>query len=1133
MDGEAAPAHGQPDAVLLAPLTEDTFLHNLHVRYKRDIIYTYVGNALVSVNPCRPLPLYSAELVRAYLARPPYQLPPHLYAITATAYRWVRDRNESQCIVITGESGAGKTEAARVCLQCAVLAGPAGTLLEAFGNAATARNHNASRFGKLLDIEFDFKGDPVGGHITHYLLEKERVCGAAAGERNFHVLYQLLAGADVSLLKRLKLQRSWEQYRILRGGGGGGGAEPPASSPRRPPPAPPAPPPPGPRAPHADTDHFAFTKAAMATLGFGGGECGAVLRVLAFVLKLGNVRFEPQHNIDGSIGARLHQPYELTEACALVGVEAAALAAALQAAPPSPARAESEGVPEHEYEWEEAEAGARAAAEGEAEAEAEAEAESCAEWAAALRDRLLCALYSRLFTWLITAVNDAIKPAEAGKRCTLGILDVYGFESLAYNGLERLLVNYAAERVQAAVTGATLRREQEEYAREGLAWQPLPYHDHELHADLLDAGPDSVLGVLRDCTVRRASDAAFLQRLQRRRHPRLHVVPPDHFQIVHFGGPVTYSARGIVQRNRDAVCRRCAAALGAAREPLLAALFAPAAPPAPAAGSPRRPAALACRQRALVAALVRRLPAAPRLVRCLRPDPLLRPQRFDAPLLRHQLRSQGIMDMALLRRAGWCESMCARALLARYGLLAGPGAPRGHDDPVRAARALLRSLPIPSAEFAYGRTKVFIRSPRTVWELEALRAARVARLAAALQRAWRRHAARRRLRAQRVLARAWRAYRATRELPERQALQRQLQVGEASLYPLAAEAGDVSVLHGRDCAQARRRVAALGRAGAAAWAGGVVWRAWCTAARRRYLRGLARRLPPRHASPACAAWPPCPLPRLLGRADALLRRLHHRWRCRLYRAAFDQTARNRMREKVTASVLFKDRKLTYARSVAHPFVGDYVRLRASAAWRRGLGAAGDRYVVFADVVGKVARSSGRVARCLAVLSTGALLLLDARSLRLKRRVPAHAVYRLSLSPHADDVLVVHVRACGAPDSSAEELSQCSSRDAPDAPGCLFGGEGARRRRGDLMLRTCHVLELATKLFLVVQNAVGAPPHVNIATEFEANFGQQTVTVSFHVLSGGGEGAGLAAEPALAASGGARLLRRGSRMDVLL
>ncbi|CAB3226815.1 unnamed protein product [Arctia plantaginis] len=452
------------------------------------------------------------------------------------------------------------------------------------------------------------------------------------------------------------------------------------------------------------------------------------------------------------------------------------------------------------------------------------------------------------------------------------------------------------------------------------------------------------------------------------------------------------------------------------------------------------------------------------------------------------------MDMASLRRSGWCESMCARAALARYGLLgssprraprASPApspspAPVARDDPVRAARALLRSLPIPSAEFAYGRTRVFVRSPRTVWELEALRAARVEALVAAAQRAWREHRARRRARAQAVIARAWRQH---------------------------------------------RRLAARGDGGAAggdapAQAAGRIWRAWCTWARRRYLARLWRRLPARHMSPACAAWPACGAPVLLGRTDSMLRRLHHAWRCRIYRAAFDQTARNRMREKVTASVLFKERKLNYGRSVAHPFVGDYVRLRASAAWRRGLGAAGDRYVVFADVVGKVARSTGRVARCLCVVSTGALLLLEARSLRLKRRVPAHAVWRLSLSPFADDLLVVHVRACGGLESSTEELSQCSSRDTTDAPGCLFGGEGAWRRRGDVVVRTCHVLELATKLFLVVQNAVGLPPHVNIATEFEANFGQQLVTLSFHAV-GGAEG------------GGTRLLRRGSRMDVLV
>ncbi|KAH9637106.1 hypothetical protein HF086_013922 [Spodoptera exigua] len=317
------------------------------------------------------------------------------------------------------------------------------------------------------------------------------------------------------------------------------------------------------------------------------------------------------------------------------------------------------------------------------------------------------------------------------------------------------------------------------------------------------------------------------------------------------------------------------------------------------------------------------------------------------------------MDMALLRRSGWCESMCARGLVARYGLLGAPP-PSPAGDPVRAARALLRALPIPSAEFAFGRTRVFIRSPRTLWELEALRGARLAALAVRVQRAWRAHRARRRAAAATLLARAWRRRRRRRG-------------ARRALRPCCGALG------------ARRR------GGATCWGCG-----------RGCRRGTGRRRARRGRRARRRA--------LLGRADALLRRLHHAWRCRQYRAAFDQTARNRMREKVTASVLFKERKANYGCSVAHPFVGDYVRLRASAAWRRGLGAAGDRYVVFADVVGKVARSSGRVARCLAVLSTAALLLLDARSLRLKRRVPAQSVYRLSLSPYADDLLVVHVRA---------------------------------------------------------------------------------------------------------------------------
>lgn len=173
---------GAWDSVLLEPLSEESFIANLHQRFKRDHIYTYIGNVLLSVNPYKKLVLYSTDLVHAYKTRGPFQLPPHIYAIAGTAYRWLNDRNEDQCLIVSGESGSGKTEAARIVLQFIVLVSgdsppvklikdrlvQAGALLEAFGNARTIRNDNASRFGKFIDIEFDYKGDPIGGHLTHF-----------------------------------------------------------------------------------------------------------------------------------------------------------------------------------------------------------------------------------------------------------------------------------------------------------------------------------------------------------------------------------------------------------------------------------------------------------------------------------------------------------------------------------------------------------------------------------------------------------------------------------------------------------------------------------------------------------------------------------------------------------------------------------------------------------------------------------------------------------------------------------------------------------------------------------------------------------------------------------------------------
>lgn len=344
----------------------------------------------------------------------------------------------------------------------------------------------------------------------------------------------------------------------------------------------------------------------MARLGLTAGECGGVLRLLAFLLKLGNVQFEPTITIDGALATRLHHEYgtrgggrrrrggrgraaaadsglvaELREACALVGVDAAALAAALGAPPLDDAEGERGGSPALErlallnlrdpsrFRSRDGTksnpkeppcrrglaglggrrvggrrrvrrgvrrlrgvrgrgVGARAARRAAAGA-----VRAAVRVAAGARQRGHQGGGGRAGAGRGAggaAPTDArvLQPAEAGRRRSLGILDVYGFEALAHNGLERLLINYAAERLQAHVTHATLRREQDEYAREQLAWLPLAYREHDAAADLLDAGPDSVLGCLREAGAR--GGAGLLPRLQRRRHPLLLVLPPDRFQ---------------------------------------------------------------------------------------------------------------------------------------------------------------------------------------------------------------------------------------------------------------------------------------------------------------------------------------------------------------------------------------------------------------------------------------------------------------------------------------------------------------------------------------------------------------------------------------------------------------------------
>uniref|UniRef100_A0A5F8GR38 Unconventional myosin-Ia n=1 Tax=Monodelphis domestica TaxID=13616 RepID=A0A5F8GR38_MONDO len=285
---------GVGDMVLLEPLNEESLLKNLDKRFQHKEIYTYIGNVVVSVNPYQQLPIYGPEFIDKYKDYNFYELKPHIYALANQAYQSLKDHDRDQCILITGESGSGKTEASKLVMSYVAAVCDKGEqvnsvkeqllqsnpVLEAFGNAKTIRNDNSSRFGKYMDIEFDFKGSPLGGVITNYLLEKSRVVKHVKGERNFHIFYQLLEGADAQLLKALRLEKNVSCYSYLNFEASRvGGMD--------------------------DAANFRAVQNAMNIIGFSTEEIQKILEVIAIVLKLGNVELGDEFQANGVSGSSI------------------------------------------------------------------------------------------------------------------------------------------------------------------------------------------------------------------------------------------------------------------------------------------------------------------------------------------------------------------------------------------------------------------------------------------------------------------------------------------------------------------------------------------------------------------------------------------------------------------------------------------------------------------------------------------------------------------------------------------------------------------------------------------------------------------------------------------------------------
>ncbi|XP_042298586.1 unconventional myosin-Ic isoform X2 [Sceloporus undulatus] len=701
---------GVQDFVLLENFTsEAAFMENLRKRFKENLIYTYIGSVLVSMNPYKDLEIYSKQHMDRYRGVSFYEVSPHLYAIADNAYRSLRTERKDQCILISGESGAGKTEATKKVLQYYAVTCPASEqvetvkdrllqsnpVLEAFGNAKTLRNDNSSRFGKYMDVQFDYKGAPIGGHILNYLLEKSRVVHQNHGERNFHIFYQLLEGGEEDLLRRLGLERNPQQYHFLVKGQCAK-----VSS-------------------INDKSDWKVVRRALSVINFTDNEVEDLLSIVASVLHLGNVQFVA----DEQGSAQVTTENQIKYLARLLGVESPLLREALT----------------HK----------KIIAKGE-----ELISPLNLEQAAYARDALAKAVYGRTFSWLVNKINRSLEYKETefmGWRrssSVLGLLDIYGFEVFQHNSFEQFCINYCNEKLQQLFIELTLKSEQDEYEAEGIAWEPVPYFNNKIICDLVEEKFRGIISILDEECLRPgdATDMTFLEKLEEtiKNHPHFlthkladaktrKTLGREEFRLLHYAGEVTYSVAGFLDKNNDLLFRNLKEAMCNSENPIITQCF-----DRTELTDKKRPETAVTQFKNSLAKLMEILMSKePSYIRCIKPNDAKQAGRFDEVLIRHQVKYLGLMENLRVRRAGFAYRRKYEVFLQRYKSLCPETWPMWDGRPHDGVAVLLNHLGYKQEEYKMGRTKIFIRFPKTLFATEDALEVRKQSLATKLQASWR------------------------------------------------------------------------------------------------------------------------------------------------------------------------------------------------------------------------------------------------------------------------------------------------------------------------------------------------------------------------------------------------------------
>ncbi|CAE7766969.1 XI-B [Symbiodinium sp. CCMP2592] len=766
------------DLCQLTHLHEPAVLSSLQNRFDIDKIYTFTGPILIALNPFKGIPglydeeaqlqfalhgprptarAFCCEVLKSFMTTKPSSKP-HVFNTSNATYRGICDRRKSQTVLISGESGAGKTETTKFVMKFLAMAGAAdgevtsvekqvlesNPLLEAFGNARTLRNDNSSRFGKFIELQFRSSGQDAsalgvagencrlcGARIQTYLLEKVRVCDQQEGERNYHLFYEacaaasLAAGNGYTFPQRLAKEKVKEVTLNLEG--------------------------------FADLANFAYlTRSscktlkdvddvemferrihAMQTIGIPHEEVTQILRMVASVLHLGNVKFDaPPNNSEGSMSmAECESSVEM--ASKLLGVDRKALESAL-CSQTRVTRSEKIRSPVN----------VRQAADN--------------------RDALAKAVYGIVFNFIVQSTNMSIGYVEDVKLFA-GVLDIFGLtlrlrQSEALRATEPLCINFTNERLQQFFNSFVFKLEEQLYEREGIEWDPLDFPDNQDAVDMLQAKGTGVFAILdEECVVPQGSDQGFNNKLikQHRGHRRFDEIKtkPSWFVIKHFAGPVSYCSDGFLDKNKDQLSNDLIECMGASTNEFIVRLFRQDVKygevlnkeesSETGAGKKKKKYTVCCLSLDQLASLMDIVDLTePHFVRCIKPNPQNEPDRYDRKAVTEQLRYGGVLQVVQVSRAGYPVRINHQECWDDFKVIASPqivsGLKHVDDSKVRAQK-LLEHLaselnvpkPLHGLPMAVGKTLVFFKLPA----FERLKFARLELLvksATQIQAAWRR-----------------------------------------------------------------------------------------------------------------------------------------------------------------------------------------------------------------------------------------------------------------------------------------------------------------------------------------------------------------------------------------------------------